>query len=178
VFSNGEANGRRGEANGRRVPSVVNLTDGQTEALANQASNGKRVKLFVLPEWNDGFSMYCFQFIGQGASLCTAKNCTTAHYHASKKQVAPGELYVSKSVSTAFVTPSITSTVIDSEVLVDWLSRSLSLQEWNEKFFITTNASDEAPASSTAMEVQETFFRTKALNFKTPAKRKRTQDDG
>jgi hypothetical protein len=28
------------------------------------------------------------------------------------------------------------------------------------------------------MEVQETFFRTKVLNFKTPAKRKRAQDDG
>jgi hypothetical protein len=54
----------------------------------------------------------------------------------------------------------------------------LSLHEWNKKFFIATNASDEAPASSAAMEVQESFFRAKALNFKMPAKRKRNQDEG
>jgi hypothetical protein len=167
-----------GEANGRRVPSVVNLTDGQAEVLGNQASNGKRVKIFVVPEWNDGFITYCFQFIGQGASFCTAKNCTMAHHHASKKQVAPGKLYVAKSAMTAFVTPSITSSVIDSEVLIDWRARSLSLHEWNEKFCIATSASDEAPASSAAMEVQENVFRTKALTFTTPAKRKRAQDYG
>jgi hypothetical protein len=62
--------------------------------------------------------------------------------------------------------------------LIKWRALSLSLNEWNEKFFIATNASDKAPASSTAaMEVQENFFRTKALNFKTPAKRKRSQDE-
>jgi hypothetical protein len=50
VFSNGEANGRRGEANGRRVPSVVNLTDGQTEALANQANSLDKARRSVRPK--------------------------------------------------------------------------------------------------------------------------------
>jgi hypothetical protein len=171
VFSNGH--------DGSTVPRVVNLGEGQAEILVNQTSNGKRDKIFVVPDWNNGFSTYCFQFIGQGASFCTAKNCTTSHHHAStKKEVVPGELYVCKSSSTAFVTPSISSVVIDNKVLIKWSSLSLLLQEWNEKFFIATNAADEAPASTAAMEVQETFFRTKALNFKTPAKHKRHQEDG
>jgi hypothetical protein len=82
-------------------------------------SNGKRVKIFAIPGWDEGFSTYCFRFIGQGASFCTAKNCVTSHHHTSKKQVAPGELYVAKSSSTAFVTPLITSSVINSKVLIE-----------------------------------------------------------
>jgi hypothetical protein len=67
--------------------------------------------------------------------------------------------------------------VIDDNVLADWKALSLSLSEWNEKFFIVTNTSNELPASSAAMEIQETFFRTKALNYKTPAKCKRNQEE-
>jgi hypothetical protein len=43
-----------------------------------------------------------------------------------------------------------------------------------QTLFIATNTLDKAPASTAAMEVQENFFRTKALNFKTPAKRRRS----
>ena len=53
----------------------------------------------------------------------------------------------------------------------------LTLPKWNEKFLIAASASDDIPASTAAMEIQDTFFRTKALNFKTPAKRKRSSDD-
>jgi hypothetical protein len=71
----------------------------------------------------------------------------------------------------------ITLSVIDSDVLTKWQTLSLSLYKWNEKFFIARNASDKAPASSEAMEVQETFFQTKALNFNTPAKQKRNTNE-
>jgi hypothetical protein len=164
-------------ADGRQIPREVHMADGQTDPLANQPNNGKRVKIFVVRGWDKGFSTYCFQFIGQGASFCTIQNCSTAHHHASKKDVRPGELYVAKSQSTAFATPSIESSVIDDDVLADWKALSLSLSDWNEKFFIAKNTSDDLPASSAAMEIQENFFRTKALNYKTPAKRKRNQEE-
>jgi hypothetical protein len=67
--------------------------------------------------------------------------------------------------------------VIDSDVLKEWNSLLLSLPEWNEKFIIASSAADDIPASTAAMEIQETFFRTKALNFKTPAKRKQGSED-
>jgi hypothetical protein len=38
-------------------------------------------------------------------------------------------------------------------------------------------AGDNEPASSAVMEVQEDFYRNKALTFKTPAKRKRTLEE-
>jgi hypothetical protein len=60
----------------------------------------------------------------------------------------------STSATMAFVTtPSITLAVINSEVLKEWRALSLSLHEWNKKVFISTNASDEVPTSSAAMEV-------------------------
>jgi hypothetical protein len=162
---------------GGRIPRTVNMSEGPILHSAQEAFNGKRVKIFVVPSWDEGFSTYCFQFIGQGASFCTSQNCITAHHHASVKKVTPGELYVAKSVTTAFVTPSITTKVIDVDVLNEWKTLSLSLSEWNEKFFIATAASDKAPASTAAMEMNKDFFRNKALNFKTPAKRKRSLED-
>lgn len=53
----------------------------------------------------------------------------------------------------------------------------MTLPKWNEKFLIATAALEDAPVSTEAMEVYEEFFYTKALNFKTPAKRKRAMDD-
>jgi hypothetical protein len=138
----------------RHVPREVHMADGQTDPLTSQPSNGKKVKIFVVPDWDKGFSTYCFQFIGQGASFCTVQNRTTAHHHASKKEVRPGELYVAKSQTTAFATPSITSTVVDHDVLLaEWRSLSLSLSDWNEKFLIATNTSDGHPASSAEIEM-------------------------
>jgi hypothetical protein len=156
----------------------------RVDAMAGRDSNGnyqstptKKFKIFVVPELDEGFEAFCFQFIGQGASFCTARNCVTAHHHASVKTVKPGELYVAKSYSTAFVTPSITKSVVEVEVLVSWQALSLALPEWNQMFFIATAASDDAPASSAALEVQQAFFRDKAMTYKTPAKRKRSNDE-
>jgi hypothetical protein len=80
-----------------------------------------------------------------------------AHHHASVKKVMPGKLYVAKSASTAFVTPSITSKVIDDDILAVWIT-ALLLQEWNEKFFIATAALDENPVSHANMDIHKDFF--------------------
>jgi hypothetical protein len=157
------------------IPSEVNMREGQAGDDDTHGANGKRFKIFVVPR--ETSSTLCFQLIGQGASFCTARNCATAHHHASVKRVKPGDIYIAKSSTTAFVTPSITTDVIDDGVLASWRTLNLPLSTWIEKFFIATAASDEVPASSAAMEVHETYYHTKALNFKTPAKRKRGADD-
>jgi phage shock protein A len=144
---------------------------------APPTATGKRFKIIVIPTVDLGFGNYCFQYIGQGASFCTARNCATAHHHAAEKAVIPGDIYVAKGVTTAFVTPSLTASALDPHVLSEWKSLSLGLPEWNEKFLIAAAISDDLPASAAAIEVQETFFRNKALNFKTPGKRKRGQDE-
>jgi hypothetical protein len=168
----------RPEADRVEVPiREVTMSEAQDPDLENQTSNGKGFKVFVVPSLDKGFLSFCFQYIGQGASFCTARNCTTSHHNASVRKVMLGELYVAKSTTTAFVTPSIMGNVIDDDVLSMSRTLSLSLPEWNEKFLIATAASDDEPASKAAMEVQEDFFCNKALNFKTPAKRKHGPDN-
>jgi hypothetical protein len=81
-----------------------------------------------------------------------------SHHHASVNSIKPGEIYVAKSPTTAFVTPSIMGAVIDSDVLTEWKSRLLTLPKWNEKFLISAFASDDIPTLIAAMEIQETFF--------------------
>jgi hypothetical protein len=141
--------------------------------MFTQNSGAKRFKIFVVPTVGNGFNSFCFQFIGQGASFCTSRNCAVLHHHALVKAVKPGDVYVAKGSSTVFVLPFLGDSVLQPEVLAKWKYLSLNLPEWNEKFFIATSASDKAlPASTEAIEQQEEFFRTKALNFKTPAKRR------
>jgi hypothetical protein len=80
-------------------------------------------------------------------------------------------VYVAKGlVSTAFVLPLLGGSVLEPETLSKWKSLSLTLPDWNEKFVIATSTSDGVPASTVAIELQEEFFKTKALHFKTPAK--------
>jgi hypothetical protein len=85
-------------------------------------------------------------------------------------------MYVAKGITMAFVTPSLTEPALDPHVLFEWISLSLALPKWNEKCLIATAVSDELPASSTAIEIQQTLYCNKALMFKTPAKCKPVQD--
>jgi hypothetical protein len=161
----------------RGIPREVDMGDEQATEGDMGEANGKRFKIFVVPTWSSGFSTYCFQFIGQGASFCTARNCRTSHHHASVKTVMPGEIYVAKSSTRAFVTPTIMDAVIEDEVLTTWQALSLPLTEWNEKFLIATEALEDIPVSTAAMEIHEEYHRTKALKYKTPGKRKRDSEE-
>jgi hypothetical protein len=161
----------------RGIPREVDMSDEQGTEANMVGSNAKRFRIFVVPTWDIGFSTYCFQFIGQGASYCTAVNCAASHHHSSVKTVMPGEIYVAKSSTTAFVTPSILDSVIEVEVLANWRTLSLTLTEWNAKLLIATAALDDMPVSNAAMEAHEKFFRPTTLKFKTPGKRKRDSKD-
>jgi hypothetical protein len=155
------------------VPMEIDTT-GSVQVLdaLTQSTLGKRFRVFIAPALDKGFNNYCFQLIGQGVSFCTVLNCATTHHHGSVKSVKPREVYVAKGPTMAFVTPSLTPMVIDEQVLENWKSLNLALPDWNEKFLITAAALDDLPASAAAMEVQEDFFRNKALTFKTPVKAK------
>jgi hypothetical protein len=88
------------------------------------------------------------------------------------KTVKLGEIYVAKSPTSAFVPPSLVDCVLDVEVVEEWQGLVLTLSDLNQKFFITTAAADNIPASTAAIGLQEELFRTKALTFKTPVKRR------
>jgi hypothetical protein len=145
--------------------------------MFSQSSSTKTFKIYVVPGTAAGFASCCFQLIGRGASFCTSRNCGTSHHLASVKTVKSGEIYVAKSPTSAFVSPSLGDCILDAEVVEEWQGLALTLSDWNQKFFIATAAADDLPASTSAIEIQEEFFRTKALTFKTPAKRRFETED-
>jgi hypothetical protein len=55
------------------------------------------------------------------------------------------------------VTPLITISLIEEDVLAIWRTLTLSLPKWNEKVFLATAVSDKLPVSRVAMEVHEDF---------------------
>jgi hypothetical protein len=93
----------------------------------------RRFKIFVVPARDQSFVSFCFQLIGQGGSFCTARKCAISHHHTPVKSVKPGDIYVAKSATTAFLTPSIPTKVIDDNVLNTWRTLSLLLPASNEK---------------------------------------------
>lgn len=80
---------------------------------------------------------------------------------------------MAKAPTSALVTPFITESVIDGDVLTEWESCLVTLPEWNERFPFAASASDDIPESTAAIKFQETFVRTKALNFKAPAAKRK-----
>jgi hypothetical protein len=138
------------------VPTEIDTT-GSVQVLdtLTQSTLGKRFKVFIAPSINKGFNNLCFQLIGQGVYFCTERNCGIAHHHVSVKYVKPGEIYVAKGPTTAFVTPS------DKNVLENWRSLTSALSDWNEKFLIADAASDDIPALAAAIEVQWTSSATR-----------------
>lgn len=150
---------------GWQVPREVNLVYEQAKFLANQAGNGKHVKIFFL--------------VGMRALVLTVfTSLDKAHLSVPPKSVR--QPITMRQRRRWYLAPSITSSMINSNsvVLTEWRALLLSLHKWNEKLCIVTNASNESPASSAAMEMQETFFRTNDLNSKTPPKCKHSPDEG
>jgi hypothetical protein len=142
-----------------------------------KSSGSKKSRIYVVPLELKDFNQICFNLIGAGAVFCTGTNCTVSHRGGSVMSVQPGDIFVSKSSSEAFVEPRMSSLDIDDLALQDWKDASLSFEAWSEKFLMASAAGNDGPASSAAMEVQEDFYRNQALTFKTPAKRKRERDD-
>jgi hypothetical protein len=163
---------------------VTNLRPGEetvdmfgTTEEGSRTSTTKKSRIYLVPTDTEAYDAACFKLVGAGAVFCTAVNCTVAHRGGAVMSVKVGDIFVAKSFSEAFVEPRMSSFNIDEQALQEWLDLSLSFEAWSEKFLMASAAGDDEPASSAAMEVQEDFYRNKALTFKTPAKRKRTLDE-
>jgi hypothetical protein len=134
----------------------------------------KRFKICQAPEDPTTCERGCFSLIGAGSAFCTSNRCSVTHRGRAVKLVNPGDLYITKSSSEAFVDPNLEAfSSVDEAVLSNWKSLSLTFDECSEKFVTAAAACNEAPA----IEVQENFYWTQALSFKTPAKCKRVSSD-
>jgi hypothetical protein len=150
-----------------RMPSSI--------SLLSPASLGetRQYRILRVPMDIEIFSTFCFTTIGQGPCVCLAKNCGTAHQGAIVK-VKRGELLVSKNPTTVFGEPRIDASILSDELMEEWMTNSLTLEDWESVFRSALAASEEqSKVTAAVMEAQQNFA-AKADAYRNPkTKRKR-----
>jgi hypothetical protein len=115
-----------------------------------RSSMSKKSRIYLAPIDSEAYKEVCFNLIGSGTAFCTATNCTVAHHDGGAiMTITPGDIFVAKSFTEAFVEPCMSSFNIDEEALQDWADASLSLESWLEKCLMAEAAGNEVPASRT-----------------------------
>jgi len=159
----------RGESN--KMSTSLRLPS----AIIAASSISKRYKLWICPD--EGHDL-CFRIIGQGGStFCILSNCSTNHKSGKHFEPRPGYIYVMKTTSTVFVSPSISSKVINVELLSKWLEDACSIDEWHKRFLLLKQEIENPilrlaseKISQLDLEAKDTFV-SSALVFKTPKKK-------
>ena len=151
-------------------------------ALQEEAavSTGTKVKahglLFVGVGDLEGVNGYCFGVIGQGGTFCVKRGCVVAVHRTTKFKATPESLYVLKNAESAFVEPVVATNKLEDSLLESWLSERASFAEWRKRFGLVNSSDEGALITKAEMERSEDIF-ARAKDFKTPAKRRREEED-
>ena len=144
------------------------------DAVLASSQTDTRYRLWKAPA---SFEDSCFRLIDQGGSFCTAQGCTVSHKSMKHFHPLPGEIYVKKSTTTAFIAPSIPSSSLREELIRTWFGTSCTIIEWNQRFSLAHHE-DKYPASRNPDEKNsEGDIKAKkvlllsTMAFKTPAKK-------
>jgi len=145
-------------------------------AVLASSHEDKRYHLWQAP---DSFEDSCFRLIGQGSSFCITEQCTVSHKTTKHFHPLPGEIYVKKSSTTAFVAPSIPSASLRDDLLKSWFSSSATIVEWNQRFSLAKHEVKYPILRNPDEKITEVDIKAKkvlmvsTLAYKTPAKKKR-----
>jgi len=145
-------------------------------AVLASSHEDKKYHLWKAP---DSFEDSCFRLIGQGSSFCILEQCSVSHKTTKHFHPLPGEIYVKKSASTAFVAPSIPSDFLRDDLLTSWFSSSATIVEWNQRFSLAKHENKYPILRKPEEKITEVDIKAKqvlmvsTLAYKTPAKKKR-----
>jgi len=125
------------------------------------------------------FEDSCFRLIGQGSCFCITDKCTVAHKTTKHFHPLPGEIYVKRSSTTAFVAPSISSHSLRGDLLDSWFNGSATIIEWNQRFALAKHEEKYPVLRKPEEKITEVDIKAKkvlmvsTLAYRTPAKKKR-----
>mmetsp|Transcript_2269 Transcript_2269/g.3183 ORF Transcript_2269/g.3183 Transcript_2269/m.3183 type:complete len:222 (+) Transcript_2269:590-1255(+) len=101
------------------------------------SNNDTLYRLLHISDDQETIDMIYLQIKGRAMnSFCISKNCTINHRGKSTHIVKPGDGYIVKDLTSAFLEPSINLNKVDYSILNDWLETDFPLIEW-EQFFKT-----------------------------------------
>jgi len=144
-------------------------------AVVATALDQKRYKLWRTPYSTDHT---CYRLISQGASFCILENCSVNHKGTLKHfHPIPGELYVMKTSSTAFIAPVIQSERLSDALLERWFADSCTIDEWHQRFLLASQELSRPAKREPQESVTDSDIKAKGaavtamLAFKTPARK-------
>lgn len=161
---------RQGESETSSYSSKAASSTRTSRKIISTSTSRNRYKLFRIPQNED----LCYNLIGQGVFFCLNSRCTTAHQNPRKHFPVPNELYVSRNISSAFISPSISGHLLSQELQQNLLSTTKTLDEWEDVFNaaqqVELDDTDDPTISSEALNSERENI-SKKLAFKTPRKR-------
>jgi len=120
----------------------------------------------------------CYRLIGQDASFCILSHCSTNHKGALKHwHPIPGELFVLKSPSTAFIASVIQSQKLSETLLTQWFKDSCTIDEWHQRFLLASQELDRPSSRKPNESITDVDLVVKGAAvtatsaFKTPARK-------
>ena len=128
-------------------------------------------RLFCVPENILECANMWRKYIGQGITICLAKNCSTNHRKSEQILIVPKQLFVVKTKDIVFLEPTL-DLEVDDVLLTKWKYQSHPIEVWREKFQhakgVAEIGDNLAEDNINKEEKQENL----ALEFKTPSKRR------
>ena len=139
-------------------------------SLSTVDSGNKRYKLFVCPGMLESVKL-CKTFIGQGTTVCMGLDCLKNHRQKRCLPVAEGQLFIAKAKDVVFAEPTLNGT-IDTSVLEEWKTLSLTISQWREKFKIARKVVEDGNDVKPENLKEEEVKMESAKEYKTPLKRR------
>jgi len=145
-------------------------------AVLASSHEDKRYHLWQAPAV---FEDTCFRLLSQGSAFCITEHCTVAHRTSKHFHPLPGEIYVKRTQSTAFVAPSIPSSLLREDLIASWFSSTATITEWNHRFSLARHEEKYPILRKPDEKITEIDIKAKqvvmlsTLAYKTPAKKKR-----
>ena len=97
--------------------------------------NNKKYKLVFLPRDNERCDQICGKLVGQGTTFCTDFNCAVNHRSGGRLNLIAGDIYVSAGTANrAFCEPTVSSKLLDQDVLEAWSKDAQDLTSWSSQF--------------------------------------------
>ena len=154
----------------RGVDVIMGSQDG-----SNTGTKDKMYGLLFVSVGDLGEGGLCQGVIGQGGTFCVKHGCGVSTHRTTKFQVVPESLYVLKNAEAAFVEPYVQTSRLADGLLEGWVTEVAKLVDWRKRFGLVNAASDDIVTKAELERGEDAFMR--AQDFKTPAKRRRDEED-
>ena len=154
----------------------VSLSSRFESGAVTSGTTLKLHELFIVADSKVGASgeVFCYTCIGYNGVFCVREGCEIGHRGSGAYNPEAGDIHIMNKQGEVFIQPKINVRDISDDLAAEWSNSRETVQDWTSKFGLVNSADHSTTISPEDMEVSEEFSNY-AENWKTPAKRGRSQ---